>query len=516
MDSGDFNKALSLARKIQSLKEHLDSKTVPRFILNVSGLLIDIGGALNREDIVQEGIEILRKDFEIISVDTAHSVIAHYNLANGYFSLIHFKKRNNPCIVYFNTTELNRACDLYRTALELGPKDPLIGSQIWVNLGNCFDCLGRTVDALDCYEKAISLKRDHSMAIGNKGVGLFSYAVVAGEHQGTFLIEAYSLISQALKLGVDSEALHHFEGYLRAIRSRFKGKEHLLEEAPKYPGYKITTESEFENFLVKFCLNNKLYLNICNNCQRCDAAIGDTAVIRKMIVPLANETNEDWPKSDHYLRLSAYINQIKQDYVTARFLLVLSKYKGLNLGFVDRNVKIIDTLDYSMHNIRIELVKSAFKGFYDILDKIAYFINDYLGLGIREERVDFRTVWYSGKHKDIHEQIRDTNNVSLNALFDIHRDFEEGPYKRLRLMRNGLTHRFIDVRVFREEEDDLSMTEDILVERTLELARVARNSILYLLQFVGIEETKKEKEAKGILAPMFAQELPDNLKDYYP
>jgi hypothetical protein len=52
-----------------------------------------------------------------------------------------------------------------------------------------------------------------------------------------------------------------------------------------------------------------------------------------------------------------------------------------------------------------------------------------------------------------------------------------------------------------------------LVERTLELAKVARNSILYLLQFVHIEEIKKEKASKGIIAPMFAQELPDNLKN---
>lgn len=514
MDSGDFNKALSLTRKLQSLRDHLDSKTVPGFILNVSGLLIDIGGALTREDIVQEGVKILEKYFDTISVDAAHSVVAHYNLANGYFSLIHFKKRNNPYIVYFNTTELNQACDLYRAALELGPKDPLIGSQIWVNLGNCFDDLGRTVDALDCYERALAWKRDHAMALGNKGVGLYSYAMVAGEHQGTFLKEAYSLISQALKRGVDIEAIPRFERYLEAIKNRFKGKEDSLEETSNYPGYKITAESEMEKFLIKFCLDNKLYLNICNHCQRCDAAIGDTAVIRKMIVPLANTTSEDWPKSDQYLRLSAYLNQIKQDYVTARFLLVLSKYKDLNLGFVDRHVKIIDTLDYSLHNIRIELVKSAFKGFYAILDKIAYFINDYLGLGIREERVDFSTVWYSGKQKNIREQIRDTNNRSLNALFDVHRDFEEGAHKRLRMIRNRLTHRFIDVRVFSAAEDELSMTEDVLVERTLELARVARNSILYLLQFVGIEEIKKEKEEKGILAPMFAQELPDDLKGY--
>jgi hypothetical protein len=78
--------------------------------------------------------------------------------------------------------------------------------------------------------------------------------------------------------------------------------------------------------------------------------------------------------------------------------------------------------------------------------------------------------------------------------------------------RNGLTHRFIDVGVFGMAESETSMTEYVLVERTLELARVTRNSMLYLLQFVHIEEIKKEKKSKGIIAPIFAQELPDNLK----
>lgn len=506
MDSGSFDEALSLTRKIQSL---LGPQSTHGDIINLSGLLIDIGSALTKEDIVQEGIDLLKKDFDTIIGNTRYSLFAFYSLANGYASVAHFKKVKDPYALYFKKTELNQACNLYKAALSCGSDDPLINSQIWVNAGNCFDDMGRTVDALDCYEKALSWKSDHAMALGNKGVGLYSYAMAVGEHQGTFLVEAYSLITQALKLGINLEAVPQFERYLEAIRNRFKGKEYLLNESPKYPGYKIIAESEFERFLVKFCLDNKLYLNICNHCQRCDAAIGDTAVIRKMIVPLANARGENWPNGDQYLRLSAYFNQIKQDYVTARFLLTLSKYNGLNLEFVDKNVKIINTLDYSIHNIRVELVKAAFKGFYDILDKIAFFINDYLNLGIREEKIDFRVVWYSGKRKEIREQISNTNNRSLNALFDIHQDFEEGIHKRLRLLRNGLTHRFINVR---RADDDMSITENVLVERTLELAKVTRNSILYLLQFVHIEEIKKEKVSKGIIAPIFAQELPDSLK----
>ena len=79
-------------------------------------------------------------------------------------------------------------------------------------------------------------------------------------------------------------------------------------------------------------------------------------------------------------------------------------------------------------------------------------------------------------------------------------------------MRHALTHRFVNIRMFQKQEDEENITEDTLVRQTLELARIVRNAIIYLLHFVHVEETKRETETKGILAPIFAQELPDKLK----
>jgi tetratricopeptide (TPR) repeat protein len=495
INEGHFDEALTFTRKIQGLGPHYLVSYI------ASGLLIDIGSAMQNVSIIEEGLQALQKDFEEICKHTEIVPTANYNLANAYMTIFEEEMRKNPRAALFSKTKLDDARRYYKRAIKAQPKDNTLLSQIFVNLGNCFDTLGRVVDALECYDQALTLKPDFGMASGNKGMALLNYAVLCGEHQGTFSLEAYTLLTDALKQGVYPQAASSFEQCIRIIEKEFPK---ISSWNPSgFPGYKIKARSNFEKFLTEFCLQNKLYLNICFFCQKCDAAIGDTAIIRTMIVKA---------QDDAYLTLSSYLNQIKQDYVTARFLLILSRYEQLNLDFVDKRVTIINTRDYSLHNIYIQLVKTAFKTFYDVLDKIAFFINDYLKLGIPDREIDFTKVWYSDNKKVIRPKIADTNNLSLNALFDIHRELDYGEKNELKRTRNALTHRFVNIRIVQEPENDENMTESTLVLRTLELAKIVRNSVMYLLHFVNIEETKKNMKVQGTTLPLIAYAVPDRLK----
>ena len=49
--------------------------------------------------------------------------------------------------------------------------------------------------------------------------------------------------------------------------------------------------------------------------------------------------------------------------------------------------------DYALYAMGLEQVKTAFRCAYSLLDKVAYFVNDYWQLGISEEKVNFRSVW---------------------------------------------------------------------------------------------------------------------------
>ena len=481
LNSSNFSDALKFTRRIQSLgSDYLVAYAV-------SGLLIDIGSASNDENVISEGVNLLQKNLEEIVRNKKLAASAYYNLANGFHGLFNVKRRNNTSYGYFDETEIDKAKELFRKALEQETDNQHFVSEMYVNLGNCFDEVGRAVEAQECYDEALRRNPEHGMALGNKGQGLFHYAVLSDEHLGTFMKEAYILLSKALEKGVPPEAAPTFANYIKIIEQNVKSKQ-LFDKPLEYPGYKIVAETTFEQFLIEFCLEHKLYLNLCNFCQKCDAAIGDTVVIRKMIAK---------PNEKSFFLLSSYLNHIKQDYVTARFLLVLSRYKGISLDFVDKNVKLVDTHEYMRYNIYIQLAKEAFKSFYNVLDKIACFINYYLKLGISENKVDFRNVWYSDtKTRKIRRPIRDNGNSGLNALFDINRDFESGAYVTLRKSRNALTHRFLNVRVIQEIEDEENMTEESLVKKTLQLAKIVRSTIIYLLFFCLLVRKQKREKCK--------------------
>ncbi|GAI13236.1 unnamed protein product, partial [marine sediment metagenome] len=60
--------------------------------------------------------------------------------------------------------------------------------------------------------------------------------------------------------------------------------------------------------------------------------------------------------------------------------MVQSQFKRDDFDRISKRTTFVNTLDYSIFNIYIGLLKSAFKEAYNILDKISRFINEYYKL----------------------------------------------------------------------------------------------------------------------------------------
>ncbi len=470
-----------------------------------SALLVDIGNIKNDSSAISKGIHLMKKDLGVIAKVPRYKPSLYYNLGNGYHGIFNLKSDEERKGILFRRSELDDAIKYYVKALECNFNDPLLRSRIYVNLGNCYDSLGRSMDALECYDKALVYKPNHGMAYINKARALIFFARYTRKQHFRFLIEAYQLLKEGLDYGVNQGVIPLCQKDIQYIEGRFRGREYLLAKKGSI-NWSVKGETKFAEFLIRYCLKNKLYLNICSFCQECSQAIGDPETIENVIISL--KRTPGYLDHDQFMRLASYINQIKQDYITARFLLILSQYRRINIKFVDAKVRLIDTLDFQNHNIRLELLKSSFVSLFNILDKIGVFIHEYLGLSDGGgKKIDFSNVWYV-ENKDINPKFYLIKNFCLNALYHMHRDIEKGKQQKIRNIRNLLTHSYLNIYHSFGLPKKGSMTEDTFLEDTLELARLVRNAVIYLLKFVLIEEVRK-KNPNEELVKMPIWEVPD-------
>ena len=482
---------LNLSKKAYEYLNHGDTKSAekilkilekkeitPELKFTISSLLIEIGTATKKMDYIEEGI----KNFKELKKETGFYV--DYNLANGYYSKYKIMDEK-PNYLTKNEHLLMKAKQNYLTNIDKTPLEIL--PLLYINLGNTYDYIGRTIDALEYYEKV----PNHPYSLINKGIGLYEYSKFIS-NPSPILKDAYSCFKSVLRIeNIPLEFKSICEKYITNIESICN--EDILKQKSNKKLDK-TSENNIEDFIVNFCLENKLYLNLCNFCQRCENAIGDTVIIPNMLVKTSESID-----NDPYLRLSSKLNQIKMDYVSSRFLLILSQSEKINLDLINKNVVLINTLSYEEQDIRVQLLKNSFSSFYNILDKISHLINSYFNLNKKPDRLNFHNVW-NNKNNNINGTLSSLNNPGLCALYDIHLELKPKHEKfYLRKIRNDITHNFLQVKLFKVEEDD--MTIDELKDHTIELAKIVKNAIIYLIRSIDINEQQKYKKHKNKIIP---------------
>ena len=202
-----------------------------------------------------------------------------------------------------------------------------------------------------------------------------------------------------------------------------------------------------------------------------------------------------------------------------------------------------NTLDYTDFGLATEKLKTAFRLTYSLLDKIAYFLNHYLALGMKEKQVNFRKIWLEGSDKNprVRQSLEDSRNWSLRGLYWLGKDlFEEKlsevaepEAEELAQMRNHLEHKYLKVHwlLVPESPDPLaaspavdlfkdtlaySISSEQLEQRSLHLLRLAREALIYVSLAVHAEEQRRERESPlvGLVAPMELPPLEDGLIQY--
>ena len=161
----------------------------------------------------------------------------------------------------------------------------------------------------------------------------------------------------------------------------------------------------------------------------------------------------------------------------------------------------------------------VYEGTFNILDKIAHYINEYLSLGIKHQRIHFGTIWYEEEEskKAIKQKILANRSRYLYALHDMSLDiWGDGDWSDLRRLRNDLTHQYVSLHVeggnFQDEPDGAQkhLMYGQMYKKAVELLQVIRSAIIYLMAFTHYEYLEKRSSMKGIIG---IQELSDQ-EDY--
>ena len=228
-----------------------------------------------------------------------------------------------------------------------------------------------------------------------------------------------------------------------------------------------------------------------------------------------------------FYRFASYLNQIKEDYLMARYFLVQAQKISAELEFVENRIQRVDTLDYREYSVYLELAKESFEKCVNLLDKIAFFLNDYCSVSVPDHRISFfgnDCIWNFKNKKGQHPLtlfMKRRKNFALYALYDIYLDLTrkvamgdtiyEPYYGRLRKVRNRITHRYLKVYMDgfgpnKRSEEEVERGE--LLNANLTVLQMARAALIYLVDFVNVESEKKKIKSKGLVLPMYAFSVP--------
>jgi len=492
-------------RQIAELETRFSDTT--NFLINGPACLIETGQISGDSELVRRGIELGDKALQMLPEDSEYRGMLHFNIGNGYYCLFGSDRQSDRTIDYYDYLPLHKAKTHFRRAIESNAITDNLKKQAMVNLANVYDSLGRTVESIHLYERVLATEESFAMAQANLGQALAGFAAICGEYQAATLAQAYHLISDALsrrshllKIG-GAAAVEYFERQVKEIVARFPDPS-VLSKPNLHPPLKTSRLTKREQEYYRFCHENRLFLNFHIHVSEvlCRASVVDNIMFSLIERPTSQ---------GRFVHLAKYINQIKEDFATARYLLFLSMHKRPHTTRISQLTKFVDTLDYTENSLYLGMAKAAFGRAYSILDKIGAFLNAYLDLETKGH-VYFRNIWArkTAGGWEVKETIRQNKKQTLLGLYDVNRDFQTREYEDIRAIRNALVHDRLSLvdefslNLCDPHAEERVVSIDRFKERTIDLLLIVKSCISNLVSFVNREEQDKAP-GDGLVLPVF-------------
>ena len=397
-----------------------------------------------------------------------------------------------------------------------------------INYSNLLQQLGRIFESINILLQLSSER--YPLLDGILGMKLYAMCIRYYERspQEFILYKAYKLIKSSLEQSdeqYNENQIIQLNNYKNNIENvckniKFLNSDFSIKDFVSPLSSSCTAEEQYREWVA----NHRLALNIMNEIETSPLVAYDPLHLPDMLGDL--ETKK--PPA-----MQSLFNQIKQEYVSARFML----YDGLTkkeTHFSDKEVLLINTLDFPIYGLGLEKIKFAFRACYSILDSIAFLLNEYFELGLNSNEVSYCNVWKS-KNRTKEEKISKLISESyflhgMQWLFkDIRSSYSKeyapnaSKFKHIVNIRNAMEHRSLKIVRFPVnvsksntlDDDQIShkVSFDELEYLTLELFKYVRETIIMLI--FAVAENEQKKEVKGIIMPIPAFNYLDEEKEIF-
>lgn len=474
--------------------------------------LLIIGAAIDKAS--DDGVSTLNsralawcEELGARTLSGVHAVMLDYFRSNALaFAGAHRRSEENSAWEW-DQEELQKQIYFLRRAIrypEYEQVDLQLQCQILTNLANALSHCGRFVEASAIWTEALRKNPKFWMARGNRGSSLIDYARSHNDHNDRpiFIWFAHRELKHMLKdldeeptLG-DPRLRSHYAAKIDQVERSYNLE--AINDAFSLDASEnnVTVDDEYR----RWCLFSGLYLNTLNDLGPIERAAQDDLDLPTMVTKLGKAPV-----------VVGYFNQLKQEFVSARWL-YFEALSSDDVHHSDLGVYLYNTLDYPTYGLAVEKLKISFRVTYSILDKIAYFLNRYLGLGIAEYDVSFRSIWKQRRSTTVRQEFNASKNWPLRGLYWLSKDLFEADFadvtdpdaQGLSRLRNHLEHKYVKVHAFAAPEQDVSdmwfddfafsLTVEELERRTLRLLRLVRAALIYLILGMHAEERRRHDE----------------------
>lgn len=375
-----------------------------------------------------------------------------------------------------------------------------IAMRTYTNLGVAICAVGRYIEGIHSYQKALLIRDDFAMASLNLSGALFEYGYlnIKDYEQGYYFHSAYYYYQQMLRHRRNLEDVAYVEHFKKRYLERFHASfiSEYLQKPLSLPDFEISKPEE-----VKYRLHmgfSGLFLEPC-----LDILHDPCFLVDSLSLPLEPGINA---KQDEFIGL---FNLLKQEYISARYLwYITTTTDGEELfdDFADEQKDIVDIGDKYILSVRENLLRSAFRGVYSLFDKIGLFINYYFDVGLEGNRISFKNIWkehVGPKGKNLIKKPLDLDsNLMLKSIYWLQKDlYEEESVNltspsaiRMFEMRNDMEHNcLLSVLDFPTREVTFSKftTPYQIGDYTQRLLLLARECLIYLTLAINISERRR-------------------------